>query len=89
LGVGVEVEGMDGEGFDGGRQRWPRRLGGNGEEGVVLGNKRAWEVQWCLVKLLEQLVGGERERAHELKAAAAMARWSSGWCAEGRKEGSK
>jgi hypothetical protein len=38
------------------------------------------------VKLLEQLVGGERERAHELKAAAAMAWWSSGWRAEGRKE---
>jgi hypothetical protein len=30
------------------------------------------------VKLLEQFVGGERERAHELKTAAAMARWSSG-----------
>jgi hypothetical protein len=36
------------------------------------------------VKLLERLVGGERERAHELKAAAAMAGGAAGWRAEGR-----
>jgi hypothetical protein len=53
-------------GVDGGRRRWPRRLGENGEGGAVLGNKRTWEAHGCLVKLLEQLVGGERERAHEL-----------------------
>jgi hypothetical protein len=83
-------KGWAARGFDGGRRRWPRRLGENGEEGVVLGNKRPWEVHGCLVKLQEQLVGGERERAHELKvAAAAMAWWSSGWRAEGRKEGFK
>jgi hypothetical protein len=35
------------------------------------------------------LVGGERERTHELKEAAAMARWISGWRAEGEKEGFK
>jgi alkylhydroperoxidase family enzyme len=29
--------------------------------------------------------GFEREQVHELKAAAAMARWSSGWRAEGEK----
>jgi hypothetical protein len=39
----------------------------------VLGNTRTSEVHWCLVKLLEGLAGGERERAHELEAAAAMA----------------
>jgi hypothetical protein len=49
-------------GFDGGRRRWPRRLGEHGEESVVLGNKRAWEVHGCLGKLPEQLVGGEHER---------------------------
>jgi hypothetical protein len=46
---------------------------GKQTEGVVQVNKRTWEVHGCLVKLLEQLAGGERERAHELKAAAAMA----------------
>jgi hypothetical protein len=30
-------------------------------------------VHWGLVKLLERLAGGERERAHEFKAATAMA----------------
>jgi hypothetical protein len=56
------------------------------EEGVVLGNKRAWKVHGCLVKLPEQLVGGERKRGVELTAEA-KARWSSGWRAEGRKGG--
>jgi hypothetical protein len=83
--AGVGAEKLPARGIDGGRRRWPRRLEENGEEGVVLGNKRTWEVHGCLVKLLEQLVGGERERAHELKAAA-MARWSSGWRVEGMKE---
>jgi hypothetical protein len=84
--AGVGAEKLPARGIDGGRRRWPRRLGENGEEGVVLGNKQTKEVHGCLVKLLEQVVGGERERAHELKAAATMARWSSGWRAEGRKE---
>jgi hypothetical protein len=66
-------KGWPARGFDGGRRWWPPRLGESGEEGVVLGNKRAWEVHGCLVKLPEQLVDGERERAHELEAAAAMA----------------
>jgi hypothetical protein len=48
-------------------------------------NKRTGEVHWCLVKLLEQLAGGDRKRAHELKAAEAMAGGSSGWRAEGGK----
>jgi hypothetical protein len=71
--TGVRAEKLPARGIDGGRRRWPRRLGENGEGGAVLGNKRTWEVHGCLVKLLEQLVGGERERAHELKAAAALA----------------
>jgi hypothetical protein len=49
-------------------------------------SKRTGEVHWCLVKLLERLAGGERERAHELKEAA-MAGGNSGWRAEGRKGG--
>jgi hypothetical protein len=52
-----------------------------------LDNTRTGEVHWGLVTLLEWLAGGERERAHELKAAAAMAGGSSGWRAEGRKGG--
>jgi hypothetical protein len=76
-------------GIDGGRRRLPRRLGGNGEEGTSVDNKRTGEVRRCLVKLLEQLAGGERERVHELKAEAAMARWSCWWRAEGRTEGFK
>jgi hypothetical protein len=50
--------------IDGGRRRWPRWLGENGEEGNGVDNKRTGEVHGCLVKLLEQLVGGEREREH-------------------------
>jgi hypothetical protein len=38
----------------------------------VLGNTRPWEVHWGLVKLLERLAGGERERGCEFMAAAAM-----------------
>jgi hypothetical protein len=71
--AGVRAEKLPARGIDGGRRRWPRRLEENGEEGVVLENTRTWEVHWGLVKLLERLAGGERERAHELKAAAAMA----------------
>jgi hypothetical protein len=82
--AGVGAEKLPARGIDGGRRRWPRRLGENGEEGVVLGNKQTKEVHGCLVKLLEQVVGGERERAHELKAAAAMAGSAAGWRAEGR-----
>jgi hypothetical protein len=48
----------------GGRRRWPRRLGENGEEGNDVDNKRTGVVHGCLVKLLEQLVGGECEREH-------------------------
>jgi hypothetical protein len=39
------------------------------------------------VKLLKRLAGGERERVHELKVAAAMAGGGSGGRAEGEKEG--
>jgi hypothetical protein len=39
----------------------------------VLGNTQTWGGHWGLVKLLERLASGERERAHELKAATAMA----------------
>jgi hypothetical protein len=69
----------------GGQAQQPRRLGETGEEGVALDNKRTGKVHWGLVRLLERLAGGERERAHELKAAAAMAWWSSGWRAAGKK----
>jgi hypothetical protein len=86
---GLRRKGWSARRIDGGRRRWPRRLGENGEGGAVLGSKRTWEAHGCLVKQLGQLVGGERERTHELKAAAAMARWSSGWRAEGGKEGFK
>jgi hypothetical protein len=51
----------------------PQRLGENGEEGDGVGNTRTWEVYWGLVKLVEWSAGGERERVHELKAAAAAA----------------
>jgi hypothetical protein len=74
--IGVRAGKLPARGVDGGRRRWPRRLRENGDGGAVLGNKRTWEAHGCLVKLLEQLVGGKRERAHELKAAA-MAQWSS------------
>jgi hypothetical protein len=50
-----------------------------------LDNKRTGKFHWGLVRLLERLAGGERERAHELKAAAAMAWWSSEWRAAGKK----
>jgi hypothetical protein len=50
--------------IDGGRRRWPRRLGENGEEGNGVDNKRTGEVHGCLVKLLEHLVGSEHEREH-------------------------
>jgi hypothetical protein len=62
-----------------GKRRGGRRFGQHGNWGGSLG----------LVKLLGWLAGGERERTHELKAAAVMARWSSGWHAEGEKEGFK
>jgi hypothetical protein len=42
----------------GGRDGW----GENSEGGVVLGNKRTWEVHGCLVELLERLSSGERVR---------------------------
>jgi hypothetical protein len=41
--------------------------------GVLLGNTRPCELHWGLGNLGEWLAGGERERVHELKAAAAMA----------------
>jgi hypothetical protein len=55
----------------------------------VLGNKRAWEVHGCLRKLPEQLAGGERERKHELSAAAAMAGEERGVARGGEGEGFK
>jgi hypothetical protein len=74
---------MAGEGFDGGRPRWPRWLGGNSEGGALLGNTRAREVHWGLVNLGEWSAGGEHERGGELTAAAAMAGGAAGWRAEG------
>jgi hypothetical protein len=85
--AGVGAEGRLARGIDGGRRRLPRRLRENGEEGIGLDNTRTWEVHWGLVKLLERLAGGERERVHELKVAAAMAGGGSGGRAEGEKEG--
>jgi hypothetical protein len=55
----------------------------------VLGNKRAWEVHGCLGKLPEQLAGGEREREHELRAAAAMVREEREVARGGEEEGFK
>jgi hypothetical protein len=83
--TGVRAEKLPARGIDGGRRRWPRRIGENGEEGNGVDNKRTGEVHGCLVKLLEQLASGEREREHELRAAVAamaaeglgMARWGS------------
>jgi hypothetical protein len=69
----VGVEGRPARGFDGGRRRWPRRLGEKRRGSAVLGNKQAWEVYGCLGERPEQLVDGERERGGELQAAAAMA----------------
>jgi hypothetical protein len=69
----LRQKGWPARGIDGGRRRWPRRLEGNGEGGAALGNTRPWEVHWGLVKLLERLAGGERERGCEFTAAAAMA----------------
>jgi hypothetical protein len=51
----------------------PRRLGGNNEKGVLLGNTRPCEVHWGLGNLGEWSAGGERKRGCELTAAAAMA----------------
>jgi hypothetical protein len=65
-------KGRPARGIDGSRRRLPRRLRGNDEGGVVLGNTRPWEVHWGLVKLLERLAGGEREWGCEFMAAAAM-----------------
>jgi hypothetical protein len=73
--------------MDGGRRRLPRRLGGNCERGAVFGNTRTWEIHWCLVKLLERLAGGERERGCELTAAAAMAGGTAGMARGGEKRG--
>jgi hypothetical protein len=85
--AGVGAEGRLARGIDGGWRRLPRRFGENGEQGIGFGNTRTWEVHCGLVKLLEWLAGGERERVHELKAAAAMAGARQGWRAEGRKAG--
>jgi hypothetical protein len=86
LGVtGVRAEKLPARGIDGGRQRWLWRLGENGEEGVVLGNTRTWGVYWGLVKLLERLADGERERGCELTAAAAMAGGAAGMARGGEK----
>jgi hypothetical protein len=82
-------KGWPARGFDGGRRRWPRRLREHGEDGIVLGNKRAWEVHGCLVKLPEQLAGDERQREHELRAAAAMAGEEHGVARVGKEEGFK
>jgi hypothetical protein len=83
--TGIGAEGRPARWDAGGQARWPRRLGETGEEGVALDNKRTGKVHWGLVRLLEQLAGGEREQAHELKAAAAMAGGAAGWRAEGKK----
>jgi hypothetical protein len=46
---------------------------GNGEDDAGCEPQATRELYWGLMKLLERLAGGERERAHELEAAAAMA----------------
>jgi hypothetical protein len=82
--TGVGAEGRPARWDAGGQARWLRRLGETGEEGVALDNKQTWKVHWGLVRLLEQLAGGEREQVHEFKAAA-MAGGAAGWRAEGKK----
>jgi hypothetical protein len=52
-----------------------------------LDNKRLGEVHGCLRKLPEQLAGGEREREHELWAAAAMAAEGLGMAHWGARRG--
>jgi hypothetical protein len=85
--AGVRAEKLPVRGIDGGRRRLPWWLGENGEGGVGFGNTRPREVYWGLVKLAEWSAGGERERGHELKAAAAMAGGGSGWRTKGRRGG--
>jgi hypothetical protein len=81
-------KGWPARGFDDGRPRWPRRLGGTARTARDLNHKRTGEVYWGLMKLLERLAGGERERAHELEVAAAMAaEGGSGWRAGGARRG--
>jgi hypothetical protein len=46
---------------------------GNGEDDAGFGPQANWGGLLGLKKLLERLAGGEREQAHELEAAAAMA----------------
>jgi hypothetical protein len=57
----------------GGRRRWPRRLGEDGEEALGWAIKRLGEVYGCLRERPGQLVDGKSEWRHELHAAAAMA----------------
>jgi hypothetical protein len=51
----------------------------------MLANKRLEKVGGCLRVLPERLAGGEREQAHKLEVAAAMA--ASGWRAGGVRRG--
>jgi hypothetical protein len=60
--TGARAKKLPARGIDGGQRRCTRRLGKYDKEGVVLGNKRTWEVHRCLVVLLEQWDGGERGR---------------------------
>jgi hypothetical protein len=83
--TGVRAEKLPVRGIDGGRRRLLRRLGGNSEEGVLLGNTRPCEVHWGLGNLGEWLAVGERERVHKLKAAAAMAGGAAGMARGGEK----
>jgi hypothetical protein len=84
--AGVGWEELPARGIDGGRRRWPRRLGENGEEGTGLDNKRPCELRWGLGDLGEWSAGGERERGCELMAAAAKAGGAEG-VARGRERG--
>jgi hypothetical protein len=74
-------------GIGGGRRRWPRRLGENGEEGTGLDNKRPCEVHRGLGNLGEWPAGGEHERGGKLTAAAAMAGGAAGMARGGETAG--
>jgi hypothetical protein len=81
--VVVGAEKLPARGIDGGRRRWPRRLGGKWQGGAVLGNKRALELHQYLMKLLEWLAGDEHRREELAPNGGGHGGGWLGWRAEG------